>query len=148
VEQRGSSVRVLDFKTTDSVEAPEKKAYREIKKTTRLREEDAWQCFHLGGKTYQWLNLQLPLYAAALKAKYGRVQVGYFHVPKGAQDTRVDLWEDFDEALIEAAVGCAEEAVRRIEAGVFWPPHPKPQYDDYAEMLLGDPLASVDWSAP
>jgi ATP-dependent helicase/nuclease subunit B len=148
VEHRHSGgrvdVRLIDFKTSDKADTPMKAHVRELKGRAKLREEDGWKCFtNAAGKDCQWLDLQLPLYAAAM-AERGTTQagVGYFLLPKGVQDTTLEVWPDFDAVTMQAAVDCAAEVVRRINAGIFWPPA-KVKYDAYSELLLGDAAAAV-----
>jgi len=146
IRERGgrAEIRLIDFKTSDKAESPQAVHYRSIKAQTRYRDEDAWQLFTApDGSQFQWKNLQLPLYAAALAAQgITSVQVGYFNLPKNVQDTGLDLWPDFDARWITEATACASNIIDRIRAGVFWPPA-RVKYDDFAELFLGDPEHSV-----
>ena len=148
VEHRHSGgrvdVRLLDFKTSDKADTPVKAHIRELSGRAKLREGDEWKCFtNAAGKYCQWLDLQLPLYAAAM-AERGTTEasVGYFLLPKGVQDTTIEEWPAFDAGTVQAALDCAAEVVRRINDGIFWPPA-KVKYDAYAELLLGDAEAAV-----
>jgi hypothetical protein len=47
--------------------------------------------------------------------------------------------------MITAAVACAEEAVRRINAALFWPPAKRSRADQYAGLIHGSVLESVEW---
>jgi ATP-dependent helicase/nuclease subunit B len=139
------SLRIVDFKSSDKPREPQDTHYKVISSRTKLTEADEWKCFDLPeGKRGLWLDLQLPLYAAALQQRGQQVsRVAYFALPKSIQDTAILPWEGFDEALVEAALACAAEAVQRIRSGQFWPPAPRSPNDSFEEMLLGDPLKSV-----
>ena len=117
--------RVLDFKTSDKRANPREKHCAKIK-PERLDEADHWKTFSLAGEEGAWIwkDVQLPLYAAALKHHpLGPVtQAGYACLPKAVMETQLELWEGFDERWSEAALACAAEVVRRIREGVFWPP--------------------------
>lgn len=140
------AVRIVDFKTSDKTDKPDKRHYRKITNRMRLREEDAWKTFELPqGERGLWLDLQLPLYAAALRQRGLDVsQVAYLALPKSVQSTELSEWKGFDAAIIEAAVTCAEEAVRRIRAGQHWPPAERSPDTTFDELLLHDPLHSVE----
>ena len=78
-----------------------------------------------------WVDLQLPLYRHLLAEVPGlpetsgpsgrRVGVGYFNVPARVEEIRVEdaPWNDDDYASADAA---AADVVRKIRAGIFWPP--------------------------
>jgi ATP-dependent helicase/nuclease subunit B len=149
LEQRaGVELRVLDFKTSDEAKGPKSVHLKQLKGKARLRPEEAWQTFDLGDATYQWLDLQLPLYAAAVaKQGFSGASVAYLTLPKSVQDTQLKEWEDFGPDVVQSAMECAAEAIRRIKDGIFWPPNPRVKYDPYAELLLGDAKRAVDASA-
>ena len=44
----------------------------------------------------------------------------------------------WSEALVVAARECAAEAVRRMAAGVFWPPAEDVAHDEFEDLLLED----------
>ena len=90
---------------------------------------------------FRWTNLQLPLYAVALKARDGVVPVQCY-LTLGATEADVELreWSDFSEADLSAAGTCAGWIVGRITAGVFWPPAEKSRYDDFAVLAAGRTL--------
>lgn len=146
VRERGgrAEVRLIDFKSSDKPLSPLLAHVREITGRSRIQEEDEWKRFDMpGAGRGQWLNLQLPLYAAAMAARgVSDVQVAYFNLPKSVQDTAIIAWPDFNHAWVDAALQCAGEIVRRIQAGVFWPPVRVP-FDDYSELFLGDVASSV-----
>jgi ATP-dependent helicase/nuclease subunit B len=139
------TVRIVDFKSSDKPRPPQETHFKVITARTKLSEEDEWKCFDLPeGKRGLWLDLQLPLYAAAMQQRGQNVsRVAYFALPKSIQDTAILSWDGFDEELMEAALACAAEAVQRIRSGQFWPPAERAVNGNFDEMLLGDPLHSV-----
>lgn len=139
--------RVLDFKTSDKVKKPIDAHCKLVK---QVAESERWKTFSIGGVDgiWRWLDVQLPLYAAALKNHpLGPVtQVGYACLPKGVMDTDLILWENFDERWAEAAETCAAEVVKRVNGGVFWPPNEgKVRSVDFDELFLGDVMTAVRW---
>ncbi len=139
------TLRIVDFKSSDKPRLPQESHFKVITSRTRLTETDEWKCFDLpDGKRGLWLDLQLPLYAAALQQRGLNVsKVAYFALPKSIQDTAILEWESFDKELTEAAVVCAAEAVQRIRSGVFWPPAERSLNASFDEILLGDAERSV-----
>lgn len=139
------SLRIVDFKTSDKANEPHKTHFKAITSRTKLTAADEWKCFDLPeGKRGMWLDLQLPLYAAAMRQRGQNVsRVAYFALPKSIQDTAILEWNGFDEALIESALDCAAEAVKRIRSSQFWPPAERSPNKTFDEMLLLDPLHSV-----
>ena len=139
------TLRIVDFKSSDKPRPPQEAHFKVITSRTKLTEADEWKCFDLPeGKRGLWLDLQLPLYAAALRQRCQSISsVAYFTLPKSIQDTAILPWEGFDEELIEASLQCAAEAVQRIRSGQFWPPAERSPNDSFDEILLNDPLHSV-----
>ncbi len=139
------SLRIVDFKSSDKPRKPHETHFKAISSRTKLTEADEWKCFDLPeGKRGMWLDLQLPLYAAAMQQRGQNVsRVAYFALPKSIQDTAILEWNGFDEALVESALDCAAEAVKRIRSGQFWPPAERSPNDTFDEILLYDPLCSV-----
>jgi hypothetical protein len=110
---------VLDYKTSDRVETPERS--------------------HRRPKT-GWVDLQLPLYRHLARALGidGPVGLGYIALPKDV--ARVGLleaeWSDVDLADAEEA---ARQVVRDIRAGKFWPPaDPPPAFCEEFSAICQD----------
>jgi ATP-dependent helicase/nuclease subunit B len=109
---------VLDYKTGDSVESPEKEHYS-VKKKNRV-----------------WSNVQLPFYRMlAPHFKIGaQPQVGFARLPKSKDDTgfKIAKWEAEDFAEAEQVI---HQVVRDILAEKFFPPAESPEYsDDYSRV--------------
>lgn len=139
------TVRIVDFKTSDRADGPAKRHLKILGSRSVVTEADEWRCFDLphGGRA-MWLDLQLPLYAAAMRQRGLEVtRLAYFTLPKSIQSTTILEWDTFDNELIDAALACARDAARRIREGVFWPPAPRSPDDTFDEMLLLDPLHAV-----
>jgi ATP-dependent helicase/nuclease subunit B len=144
---RSGHIRVLDFKTSDRMTEPLAAHTRKLSGRSRIPEAEVWKCFETrDGKAWQWKDLQLPLYAAALRL-HGLTpqEVGYFTLPKSVQDTKVLIWENFSEEWVDKALEAAAEIVRRMRAGIFWPPGDKARDRGFDEIFLGDLSASVTW---
>lgn len=139
-------IRVLDYKTSDKARDPRE---AHAAKTRRVTEGDEWKTFAApDGVMRQWNDLQLPLYAATLRAHDLEPQeAGYFALPKSVQDTRVLVWEDFGSAWVESALECAAETVRRMREGIFWPPAPKGRDAGFDDLFLGDIEGTVEWAS-
>ena len=53
-------------------------------------------------------------------------------------DVGIQLLAPCDTQLLEAARQCVEGVVADVKAGKFWPPNPKPKYDDFQSILFGE----------
>jgi ATP-dependent helicase/nuclease subunit B len=138
-------IRVLDYKTSDKATSPLEA--HAPKAPRALDENQTWREFVApDGVRRRWVDLQLPLYAAALGLNGLEPQeAGYFVLPKSVQDTRVLVWEDFGKAWIDSSLACAAAAVQRMRAGLFWPPSTGSHDCGFDDLFLGDPDATVEW---
>ena len=59
-------------------------------------------------------------------------------------DIHLDLWQDFDDELLQSAKNCAEGVIDSIRKHKFWPPAENPDFDDFANFLFGDPEKAVN----
>jgi hypothetical protein len=115
------TVRILDYKSADSAEHPRKT--------------------HHNGTA--WIDLQLPLYRHLWPATRlpvpgdCQVELGYFNLPKQADETDVQL-ADWDQALLAAADETARDVLRKLRAEVFEPiQRPAPDFsEDFAAICL------------
>ena len=133
---------VLDYKTGQSVDPPEK-AHRKGQ-----------------GEDLQWIDLQLPLYRRLLSgildaegrrvididfegAEQGRIGFGFVSLPQNVHDTEFMIanWTAEDFASAEDA---AREAVRHLRRARF-------EFDPYVTRVIGsdrdalEPLLAVGW---
>ncbi len=109
--------RLLDYKTGDSGIKP--------KHTHRQR-----------GK---WVDLQLPLYRLLVQEKkIEKINLGYVLLPKKLQE--IGLAEaDWTLEELEEAMEVAVEVMRKVRAGVFWPPG-EPVDDELAALCMDEAL--------
>lgn len=143
-------LRVLDYKT-GSVDGVVKAHRKKLTPASALPAHISRDCpaVFLGeekGKSaeFLWLNLQLPLYAAALVAGGEPLPTPcYFALGATQADVAVLEWPDFDPADLEAATSCADWVATQIESGIFWPPAEKPHHDDYAVLSAGRKLMEM-----
>lgn len=128
-------VRVVDYKTGAGDESPAK---------AHLRAWSAEKCPAALGPLVEhgrlsgagWSNVQLPLYAEAVRRAWSleRTPSGWFAwLPPAVGDAGFKEFEGMEE-LMPAALAWAGEAVRRILAGVFWPPASEVAYDRFAAL--------------
>jgi ATP-dependent helicase/nuclease subunit B len=134
------SIRILDYKSLDVPLKP-RKAH-----IGSAREGDI-PSYEYVGKNQCWIDLQLPLYQILL-SKSGlfenrKISCGYFNMPKALADTKIEIWDELDENMLESAEICAKGIVRDIKLGKFWPPKTKVQYDDFSKLLLDNPMKTV-----
>ncbi len=137
--------RVLDYKTSETAKTPAKAHLRPD------RADKAWldaARVDVGGKAHRWTDLQLPLYRWAVRELLDarEVEIGYFNLPKAVTTTAIALWEEFDDALLESALRCAEAVGAGVKAGRFWPPAEEPENDDFATLVHGSAAESFDVS--
>ena len=143
-------LRVIDYKT-GKVDGVEKAHRRKLRAGTVSPAHLPADCpaFYEGiekGKAadFQWTNLQLPLYAIAVKARDKIIPTPcYFTLGSTAADVEIHEWADFSPADLDAANNCAEWIAGQILTGNFWPPAEKVRYDDFAILTAGRTLEEV-----
>lgn len=137
-------LRVIDYKT-GKVATVENSHRRKITANTVLpthlgAESPAVYSGEDKGKSadFRWTNLQLPLYALAIRNRDGEIPVPcYFTLGATEADVALHEWSDFSTDDLEAAAACADWIADQIAAGVFWPPAEKVDYDDFASLTAG-----------
>jgi CRISPR/Cas system-associated exonuclease Cas4 (RecB family) len=117
VNENTGEIRVLDYKTGDNSDKPEKR--------------------HL--KSGEWVDLQLPLYRLLLSEheQFKNIQLGYISVGKELGKIGVQI-ADWNQDDLESAAQAIDEAVSGIKNGVFWPPKQPPRYSDGLEGICLD----------
>ncbi len=140
-------VRVLDYKTSDKPVNPADAHMRGPKRNEDMEALPACARFVAGDGEMIWIDLQLPLYLAAVADEFGHaVTCGYFNLPKAAGETGVSLWDGYDTDVQCAAMRCAEGVTTAVQARRFWPPAELPaDYDDFAALFHEGVESSVDW---
>ena len=88
----------------------------------------------------------MPLYAKAWGLRTGAaISAAYFNLPKAVEHTSLNEFVELDDEMIDAAVKVAEEAVRRINLGIFWPPAGTIRPEDYPGLICGEIEDAVEW---
>ncbi len=125
-------MRLLDYKTSDKAESP-----ADTHLGTVSPDAAPYLKVNVGGKDKQWKDLQLPLYSILLpEGEFsGKIEAGYFNIPKSVNDTGFIGWEGLDAALLESAKKCALGIIQDIQSLKFWPPSDKVAYDDFAGIF-------------
>lgn len=137
-------LRVLDYKT-GTVKGVEEAHRKKLSSSSVLPMHLEPECPAVyasedKGKTsnFLWLNLQLPLYAAALVARGEPLPTPcYFTIPSTEADVEIHEWARFETADLDAALTCADWVATQIANGIFWPPAEKVIHDDYAVLAAG-----------
>jgi RecB family exonuclease len=121
--ERTNTILILDYKTADAGESPDKVHRR-------------------GGA---WVDLQLPLYRHLLRGvtltgptANSPVALGYFLLPKDVTRASVEqaAWTEHELA---AADETAREVIRKIRQQIFWPPaDPPPPFSDELAPICQD----------
>ncbi len=132
--------RVIDYKTSGSAKDPADEHWINLKKRRDQSARHPWMlATDATGSPRRWRNLQLPLYAAALREKYCAVPAaGYFQLPKAASQSALVLWEDFDERTLESALACARGVMECLSRREFWPPSENVDFDAYESIFFGN----------
>ena len=136
--QAEGPVRVIDYKTGKTSQDPRKSHLRPwVKEQCPAPLGPLWVVRGKSkDKSYGWADFQLPLYAEAVRQQLGLAtlpEAYYALMPESVGDTEFVPFEGMGEA-VQNAMQWAEEAGRRIVAGVFWPPAPEVKYDDLAVL--------------
>ncbi len=115
--QTGQRV-ILDYKTSDTGDSPEK--------THRKR-------------SGEWIDLQLPLYRHLARELVldGPVGLGYILLPKSTANVGISAAE-WTDAELEDADATACEVVRNVRDQRFWPPAdpPPPYSEEFAAICM------------
>ena len=118
LREASGELLVLDYKTGDRAKSPEQA--------------------HRQGD--DWIDLQLPLYRHLLPALgiEGRTKLGY--VVLRTSTAAVGLLEaPWSEEDLQSADRTAEEVIRKVRQGSFWPPtRPAPEYFEELAAICGD----------
>ena len=129
--------RIIDYKTSDRETSPIKSHLSSCRDDT-----PDFAAVTIDGKNKRWTDLQLPLYHRLLQANNilsGEADVAYFNLPKAVMQTGIYTWEGWTPSLAESAYHCAESIIEQIRKGVFWPPAPRVDYDDFETLFPSTP---------
>lgn len=131
-------LRVIDYKTSANLEKVVSEHCKKITNSTKCPEHWGMESPIVfegiekdKAANFRWTNLQLPLYAAAIRVTRGTVPMpAYMGVGASRKKVKFDPWEPFPASQADAALRCAEWILERISAGTFWPPAEKSAYQD------------------
>jgi ATP-dependent helicase/nuclease subunit B len=136
---------VLDYKTSEKADPPEATHLRPARSEEPLEEAVVPAALAQAKRDRRWIDLQLPLYREMVRGATGLdVSVGYVCLGAAQGDTGFKLWDDYSDDLHARAMTCAAAVVRRIGDGIFWPPGDGRDDDEFGELLLGDPEATME----
>lgn len=145
--------RVVDYKTSAKAKSPRQHHLARVRAEALPPE---WCLVFPSGEgqaSWRWVNLQLPLYGAALadtmKERYGlngaaAFQAAYFNLPQDLGSVGIEVWQGMDEALLQSAMTCAEGVIASILNHEFWPPATAVTLDDLKDLWLGSPEETYD----
>lgn len=140
------ALRVIDYKT-GKVDNAARQHQTRIIKNTRIAEHLVdtpaihEQCVKGKISAFYWQDLQLPLYAYALRSADGQLPTpAYFTLSDQQENVGLSEWADFAEESAISAIECAEWISRQIAAGHFWPPAEKVRYDQFQLLEAGRSL--------
>ncbi len=137
--RKTGALRIIDYKTSDKTASPLDAHIGSCRDET-----PPFAQVDIEGKTKRWVDLQLPLYQLLLQTngvEAADSQLAYFNLPKAVLQTGLSIWEGWNPALSTAAHRCAQTVVQQIQDGIFWPPAPRVDYDDFALLFPAAPEA-------
>jgi len=143
--RKTGTLRIIDYKTSDSAEAPPAAHLGPVADNTPAYALPPVPT----SRPKRWVNLQLPLYLK-LAREHGivdarhPVELCYFNLPKAITDTNLYPWEGYTAELQASAERCAEGIIADVRAGRFWPPAAAVDFDDFGNLILGDPATVFD----
>jgi len=144
--EASGALRVIDYKTVDKADTPEK-----VHLVSRPKGEEfpEWRIFQSDGekKSHVWADLQLPIYERVCAGEFpGRdLRCGYFNLPRAVGDTGLSLWEDYTAELAAAAWGCAGGVAAAIARREFWPPRELKGRDEFATLFQRGAAESISF---
>ncbi|MCA9150521.1 MAG: PD-(D/E)XK nuclease family protein, partial [Planctomycetales bacterium] len=129
--ERTGEMAILDYKSSESGMNPREVHHPHRKQPTSA---DDWQ------------DLQLPLYRklATVLGLHSSTQLGFINVPRAAKNCRFRL-ADWTAAELATAEQAAEQVVRAIRAGIFWPPaEPSPLFAESLDRICHEGVFGRD----
>jgi len=156
--EASGALRVIDYKTSDKADSPEKVhlvSPPRLPRSSPPKDADEpfpdWRLWSPEGakKPRAWGDLQLPIYERVCAGEFsGRdLRCGYFNLPRAVGDTALSLWENYTPELAAAAWGCAEGVASAIARREFWPPRElKPwdaERDEFATLFQRGAAESI-----
>lgn len=121
-------IRLLDFKSPERARNPISAHLTAAKSG----DGPVASFFQWQEKRLRWIDLQLPLYAAAWRRRNSEpidIQVAYFVLPKAQEQAGVCVWREWGRELEAEAKACAARVLGEIEEGHFWPPERSAEWE-------------------
>lgn len=136
IERKGTTLRVLDLKTGDTVRGPADAHLGREREGTPPEE-----IVVVDGKRRAWVDLQLPIYVMAVEQFFsGTPSAGYICLPAAAGDSAIMTWDQLPE-LQAAAVATMLATARKIYGAPFWPPKPWARETLHRRYFLNKPAS-------
>lgn len=145
--------RLIDYKTSGKASSAFEAHLKPLGRGETAEDYPDWMLYELpeDGKTYRWVNLQLPVYCLwaqrhlVEEADQALVNCAYVNLPKALGDGGYSPWPGgMDASLLRSAKTCAEGVIEEVKRGQFWPPTAKVKYDDFERLGFPDFIASLD----
>lgn len=146
-------IRVIDFKTFSPGSGSSRKTVDKYHLTAIKRTEDPddfadWLLVEdEKGKAHRWSDLQLPLYALAMREREPDkpITAAYATLGKSEAEIALDTWDTLDENLLTKAKQCAIGVIEAIRSEQFWPPsEDAPPWDEFRDLLAPTPSEAID----
>lgn len=150
IDQRGNRLELVDYKISNQPTHPENAHFVSIGKKTMPAHLPEEAFFEQDGKRCCWTDLQLPLYRFAKNPGYEKdIALAYFNLGQTIDKSGIVRWENFSQDLYDSSKTCAAAILKKIKAGVFWPPNQnlRESYDDFRELFPDGIENSVDAEA-
>ncbi len=146
IHETTGAVRVMDYKTSSKAKKPNDAHIANFKaEENRPILGDLLPKAPRGRSERRWSNLQLPMYAWFAQQHYSCdeiPEVGYIQLPNAVTDTKFEIWDTFDETLLESAQQWTLEAISRIEKGEFFSPSElntaEKGWDEFSKLAQGN----------
>lgn len=138
IDQHKDRLELIDYKTSNSPANPEKTHLAVVAKKEPPEHLPDAAFFKHEGKTYRWIDLQLPLYLLAKNSDSAeRPSIAYFNLSQTLDKSGIERWDGFTQSHLDSAVACANAVIDQIRAGIFWPPNQDihEAYDDFVDLF-------------
>ena len=150
IDQRGKQLELVDYKTSNQPNDPEKVHLTSVGKKALPAHLPEEAFIEQDGKYYRWTDLQLPLYNFAKNPNCEKpISLAYFNLAQTIDKSGIVRWENFSQRLNDSAISCTTSILRQIKNGVFWPPNQNynETYDDFRQIFPDGIEHSVDAEA-
>lgn len=150
IDQRNDYLELIDYKTGNLPSHPKNAHIVPLREKVVPDHLPPETIFEKDGKSYRWINLQLPLYWLAKKTSGEKnIKTAYFNIGQTLEKSGISHWETFTEELSDSAKICATTVIKQIKSGVFWPPNLTlyEAYDEFVHLFPEGVENSIDADA-